>query len=709
MKALATTSLMLAVTLIAFGLGYSGVSPHSLYADDAKTVQESPQPDTSEGDRLLREYFRLETEQITNNCLSEIKTLEDWTSSRDERRRQLFDMLGLDPQPERTDLKPVITGTIDHEEFSVENLHFQSAPGLYVTGNLYLPKNVDGPAPTILYVCGHGGVKIDGVPQGNKTHYQHHGEWFARHGYVCLTIDTIQLGEIEGIHHGTHNKGMWWWHSRGYTPAGVEAWNSIRALDYLETRPEVDAKRFGVTGRSGGGAYSWWVAALDERIKVAVPVAGITSMTNHIVDNKIEGHCDCMYMVNTYEWDFPLVASLVAPRPLLISNTDKDSIFPLDGVYDVYRKTSHIYELYGKGANVGFNIVEGPHKDTQELRVNSFVWFDRFLKKTSREFDTPAEPLYEPPQLKVFKAIPDDERVTSVQDWFVPVAQASEDPKSVAGWNELRDQWMRALQTHVFRGWPDMPPAAQQENPAGDSGSRPNVVDLDVKVVYSEVKDGVRFEEVQFASQKPYRLTMFVIHRDGKNVDGKSNSLLTVLDQQEWETLIPMLRSGYPSRFENTFPSGSDDKSWKEFTQGDNEVTIGWFAPRGIGSTEWTRDEKKRNHILRRFALLGQTADGMRTYDVRRALQAFRQYLSGQESEQNESSPSVSIEGSRTAGIWALYASLFEPEIDTIRLVDAPKSHSDGPYYLNILRHFDIPQAIEMAKELTEVLTPNSK
>ena len=97
----------------------------------------------------------------------------------------------------------------------------------------------------------------DGVSYGNKAHYEHHGVWYAKHGFVCLVIDTVELGEIRGEHHGTYSKGRFWWWSRGYTPAGCEAWQGIRALDYLETRPEVDKTRFGVTGRSGGGAYSW--------------------------------------------------------------------------------------------------------------------------------------------------------------------------------------------------------------------------------------------------------------------------------------------------------------------------------------------------------------------------------------------------------------------------------------------------------------------
>ena len=120
---------------------------------------------------------------------------------------------------------------------------------------------------------------------------------------------------------------MWWWNSRGYSSASVEAWNSIRALDYLETLDFVDKNRFGVTGRSGGGAYSWWISVLDDRIKVSAPVAGITSLKNHVyagfqnsgrlAHGVVEGHCDSMFHVNTYRWDFDHIAALVAPRPLI--------------------------------------------------------------------------------------------------------------------------------------------------------------------------------------------------------------------------------------------------------------------------------------------------------------------------------------------------------------------------------------------------------
>jgi len=274
------------------------------------------------GDRMFADYFKTETAELRDRCLADIKTLHHWRQKRTIYKKQLLEMLGLDPLPPRTDLKPVITGRIEHDQFFVEKVHFQSLPGLYVTGSLYIPKQLDAPAPAVLYVCGHSQVKKDGISYGNKTHYQHHPAWFARNGYVSLIIDSLQMGEIEGIHHGTYRYNMWWWNSRGYTPAGVEAWNCIRALDYLQTRPEVDSRRFGVTGISGGGAYTWWLAAVDERIKAAVPVAGITDLQNYVVDCCVELHCDCMFMVNTYRWDYPQVAAMVAPRALLISNSD---------------------------------------------------------------------------------------------------------------------------------------------------------------------------------------------------------------------------------------------------------------------------------------------------------------------------------------------------------------------------------------------------
>lgn len=651
---------------------------------------EPSKPDTTFGNSLLRQYFRMRTDQLADDCLAEIGTRADWTSRRAEYRRQLQEMLGLAPWPERTPLQPVVTGIVEHPEFTVEKLHFQSQPGLYVTGNLYVPQGLTGPAPAVLYVCGHGQVKKEGISYGNKTSYQHHGAWFARNGYVCLLIDTIQLGEIEGLHHGTHREGMWWWHSRGYTPAGVEAWNGIRALDYLQSRPEVDGEKLGVTGRSGGGAYSWWIAALDDRIKVAVPVAGITSLQNHVVDDCIEGHCDCMFQVNTYRWDFPQLAALVSPRPLLLSNTDKDKIFPLDGVYDVFTKTRRIYELQGAGEHLGLHITEGPHKDTQELRVHAFVWFERFLKgiKEPTQLDTRAEKLFPVEQLKVFETLPADERVTTVHEWFVPVAAQPPVPQSAGEWSALKERCLTALRTQVLDECPTRPAPCEA------------VSEFHV--------DGVTLQKFTLFTDGVYPLDLYVARP--QHALQVEQVRLEVLDQPGYEHWAPLLSAAVPEWFPDDTASAESHADWRELRADLHAAPTvrAWFVPRGVGPTEWTRNDRERVHILRRFALLGQTADELQTYDCVQALRAVRGLP---QMPVDLSKTPLTLSGSGAAAGWALYAALLQGEVQQLDLTGLAPTHDVGPIYLTVRRYFDLPVALALAAEQCPIrlnLTPAS-
>ncbi|HSH93128.1 MAG TPA: prolyl oligopeptidase family serine peptidase, partial [Roseimicrobium sp.] len=619
------------------------------------------------GDRMVAEYFRQETDKLADRSLADIRTLEDWKSKREEYRRQLFEMLGMSPMPEKTDLKPVVTGRVEHELFSVENLHYQSRPGLYVTANLYVPKGGKVPFPAILYVCGHGQVKSNGVSFGNKTSYQHHGEWFARNGYVCLTIDTIQLGELEGVHHGTHRDGMWWWNARGYTPAGVEAWNSIRGLDYLQSRPEVDGNRLGVTGRSGGGAYTWWTVALDERVKVAVPVAGITDLHNHVVDGVIEGHCDCMFQVNTYRWDYAQVAALVAPRPLLISNSDKDTIFPLDGVGRVHEKVRRIYELYGASTNLGLLITEGPHKDTQDLQVPAFRWFNRFLKKEEPLIEMAAVKMFEPKQLKVFKEFPKDQITTTIHETFVPQALESV-PKDKAGWSLQRDAWMKALATKSFAGWP--------------AEGAP----LDVKKVFSAKADGFELTAYDFTSQGPVVLRLYSLQKAGSKAGGVTT--LNVLDDAGWSRWLSGAHVNFATALREELAVATlvmdkaaltaDANVWTELASSvPTQGTLVWLAPRSVGPTATHPDPRKVVQVRRRYQLLGQTLDGMRVWDIRRAAQAMRSI---------QGTAPLKLAGQGSMAVNVLYASLFEPPVASLELRELPASHRTGPDYLNVMR-----------------------
>ena len=152
--------------------------------------------------------------------------------------------------------------------------------------------------------------------------------WFARNGYVCLIIDTLQLGEVAGMHHGTYNLGRFWWQAAATRRPASSAGTASAAIDYLCRRPDVDPERIGVTGISGGGATTFWIAAADERVKVAVPVSGMSDLESYVTNKVINGHCDCMFLVNTYHWEWTTIAALIAPRPLLFANCDNDPHLP---------------------------------------------------------------------------------------------------------------------------------------------------------------------------------------------------------------------------------------------------------------------------------------------------------------------------------------------------------------------------------------------
>jgi dienelactone hydrolase len=645
------------------------------------TLAAPPEIDTTRGDRMIAEYFAAETAKLQEACLTDIPSRDEWQAKREEYRRQLHEMLGLDPLPERTPLNAAITGKVEHEEFTIENVHFQSRPGLYVTGNVYLPKHQDRPAPAILYVCGHAQVKKDGVAYGNKTAYQHHGEWFARNGYVCLTIDTLQLGEIEGIHHGTYRYGMWWWLNRGYTSAGVEAWNCIRALDYLQSRPEVDGERLGVTGRSGGGAYSWWIAALDDRIKCAAPVAGITDLKNHVVDGCVEGHCDCMFMVNTYRWDYPQVAALVAPRPLLIVNTDTDRIFPLDGVVRTFEKVREVYRLHDAADKVGLTIGPGGHKDTQDIQMDVFRWMNYHLKGDETLIDDAAVKFFEPEPLKVFPAgqLPDDRTNEEIHETFVAAAPTPPIPETQEAWNALRNEWRQALLEKSFRGWP------QDSEPLG------------TQKVFDVEKQGVRFAAYDFASQANVRLRLYVAHRP--ELKDPALTVLNVLDGASWSDFLSTYRAAFEEELrEESLPGANADafKRTHDMLQA-NPWIMAYVAPRGVGPTAWDQTERKQTQHQRRFYLLGQTWDGMQVWDVRRAIQAVRTL------DTTKDSP-LWLQAERTMAGVAVYASLFEPDIARLDLHSPPLTHRDGPYLLNVSRYLDLPQSMAIAAENSQVV-----
>jgi cephalosporin-C deacetylase-like acetyl esterase len=595
-----------------------------------------PAPSTRSVDAGVERHLRGETQILGERFLAGARSLAAWRQRRPRLRQEYLDMLGLWPLPERTPLKATVTGNLMRGDVVIEKLHFQSRPGLYVTGNLYRPKQAKKKLPAILYVCGHSGRGRD----GNKTAFQDHGMWFARNGYVCLIVDTLQLGEVKGVHHGTYNLTRWRWHSLAYTPAGVECFNGIRAIDYLVSRKEVDADRIGVTGISGGGASTVWIAAADDRVKVAVPVSGMSDLESYVSHKVIDGHCDCMFLVNLYGWEWTTIAALIAPRPMLFANSDNDRIFPMDGNRRIIARLRQLYKLYRKPDLVDEYVSKGGHDYRPDLRLAIFKWINKHLKGNTGPIKDAADEPLPGKQLRVFPEdsdLPKDRINDKCDETFVARPRvelpASED------FQTWKSQMIARLRRQPFRAFPDR-------------------VRSDAAYI---VVEGRRENELRGRLFYPDWDVPTFLSEPVQDAPRSRKGLLVVLGEGDTEK--------------------PEVPAWLGKLAVNHEVRL--FIPRGTGRVSWTR-KNPPNYVERAFALLGQTTDEGRVRDVATAVR----WLEEQDGRR------WSVAGRGQTGILAAYAALFEPSITGVIAVDPPASHRYGPHFLGVLRILDIPEAL---------------
>ncbi len=642
-----TTSAFCIPLAIAFSLSHTSLTSHMSHT---ATAQPYGPPDRGEpGDLMIQQYLDRQTEKIHGTFMKNVTSAEDWQHRRAEYEKQYYYMLGLWPVPERTPLRATITGTYAGDGFVVEKLHYQSRPRLYVTANLYRPSKVDAGErlPAVLYVCGHSGRGRN----GNKTAFQSHGIWFARHGYVCLVVDTLQLGEIAAIHHGTYREDRWWWYSRGYTPAGVECWNGVRGIDYLVSRPDVDPERIAVTGISGGGAATFWIAAADPRVKVAVPVSGMADLPSYVSNRVINGHCDCMFLYNTYQWPWTQIAAMVAPRPMLFVNSDADPIFPMDANERVINGLERLYSLFGAGDQVDSFVSIGGHDYRQDIRQAAFRFINLHLKNdprrvTDSEVDLVVDENRDarhpipPEQLRAFPTdadIPQDELNTTIDQHFVPLAEvALPGPGQFAAWKQALAGELREVSFGVF---PERIEPAKQVHHIDDRG-----------VAELETEPGIRVQLQRIGARK-----------------SKPARVLVLVDASV---------------------AGDPQPRWVAQTTQENDLVY-QLQTRGRGASRWTQ-KNPPNYVARCHVLVGRTVDTGRVWDV----VAVARYVRSQLQEPVD----VYVVGEQAASVICAYAALWEEDIAGVIIHNPPRSHmeSGAPPILNVLRVCDVPHVLGM-------------
>src|SRR5215469_14914721 len=343
-------------------------------------------------------YLRYQAEQAWKQDEARQRA---WDGIRDEAslrkvqndlRQKLLQMIGGLPE-EKTDLHAVITGKIPMDGFTIEKVVFQSLPGIYVTALVYVPNNHTSKHPAVLVPAGHA---ADG-----KFHYQALSQRLAGRGYVVISWDPVGQGERSQFWDARMQKSRYnlicaehavmgnLAYLAGANLARWEVWDGIRAVDYLLTRPEVDAERISITGTSGGGTQTALIAALDERIKVAAPSCYITSlpmrMSNRIfVDPDSDPEQDLVGMISNGV-DHPGLLLLMYPRPVLVAAAVLD-FFPIEGTRKTFRELERLYTRFGHGDRIA--LVEGYHShqyspENQEAALDFLDHFNRMPVRSS--------------------------------------------------------------------------------------------------------------------------------------------------------------------------------------------------------------------------------------------------------------------------------------------------------------------------------------
>jgi dienelactone hydrolase len=343
--------------------------------------------------RMMQDWLidQVRGAETRGNALRDaVKTKADaeaYVASVRERIREAFG-----PLPEKTPLKAKVTRTVEREGYRIECVIFESRPKYLVTGNLYVPTGRKQPMPGVVGVCGHS---LNGKA---AEAYQSFAQALARLGYVCLIIDPVGQGErlqylsdnlksrlgggvAEHIQMGNPQAligeflGTWF------------AWDGIRALDYLLTRPEVDPQHVGVTGNSGGGTQTTWLCGLEQRFTMAAPACFVTTFRRN-AENELPADTEqCPPRVLALGLDHSDFLAAMAPKPVIILAQEKD-FFDARGSIEAYDRLKRLYTALGKPENIQLQIGPDPHGYSQPNREAMY----RFFNKITGASDAQAEP-----------------------------------------------------------------------------------------------------------------------------------------------------------------------------------------------------------------------------------------------------------------------------------------------------------------------------
>jgi dienelactone hydrolase len=336
----------------------------------------------SDGKNMLIHHLNdraFELLDIRDKEIASLDTREDWLNRQKKVKEILFNISG--PLPEKTPLNARITGVVKKDGYKIEKIIYESMPGFYVTGCLFIPNGIRGKVPAILNVIGHTGIAFRG--EAYQTMILH----LVQKGFIVFAIDPVGQGEriqyydpekkasaISGEHSYFGNQCL----IAGVSSSRYFIWDGIRGIDYLVSRKEVDPGRIGVTGLSGGGTQTAYISAFDERVKASAPscyITGFRRLLEAIGSQDAEQNMYHAVLNGITHADY-LVAR--APEPTMIVTQTRD-YFSIQGARETYNEAMAAFRALGKGENLSMVEDDYGHGFTPANNKATCAFFQKYL------------------------------------------------------------------------------------------------------------------------------------------------------------------------------------------------------------------------------------------------------------------------------------------------------------------------------------------
>lgn len=329
--------------------------------------------------------------------VARLHSLQDWQKRQQLMRATLSDAVGR--FPEKTPLHAKITGTVNKEGYRIENIIYESQPGYYVTSSLFIPDGLkNGKGPVVIYCSGHSDSGY------RSASYQHEILNLVKKGFVVFAFDPMGQGERLQYYNPETGKSRFQWPSyehsypgaqlfvTGNTLASYFIWDGIRAVDYLLTRKETDPTRIGITGRSGGGTQSAFIAAFDDRIKAAAPQNYFTNFTRLYQAMGPQDAEQNFFNGIGRGIDMADLLEVRAPKPALMVTTTRD-MFPIQGAIETEEEVSKIYQAYHSEDKFRRVADDTAHAATRKNREATYAFFQKYLDNPGDSTDEDIQPL----------------------------------------------------------------------------------------------------------------------------------------------------------------------------------------------------------------------------------------------------------------------------------------------------------------------------